>query len=260
MTVIFLKKQHSWKWNLQQCSCNLWSLSLLFTSSQSQSLLLVTWWPLLELKQLTKTAQSFPPILMLPDPAGFDINTRPWLTTLALGWIPGVSKVHWALLLPVDLLFSVATRWSISPLSLLTGQPENLSPSNIFALWFPKELIKKKQKKNFFLHLFRLMCAPVQAGCSRQLGNKGKASMSQASIWIFYFLSAQAWSGPCSRVCQFNVMVKLRPQPKPCSMCSINMCGEYLCNMGHNMELTFIRQMWGNLCCFLGATCRCGLA
>lgn len=117
----------------------------------------------------------FHPSLKLPDPAGFDINTRPWLTeALALGWIPGVSKVHSALLLPVDLLFSVATRWSISPLSLLTGQPEKLSPSNIFALWFPKKLIKKKKTQAFVLHLFRLMRTPVQAGCSRQLGNKGE--------------------------------------------------------------------------------------
>lgn len=110
------------------------------------------------------------------------------------------------------------------------------------------------------MHLFQLMCTPGQTGCSRQLGNKGKASMSQASIWIFYFPSTQAWSGFSSRVCQFNVTVKLRPQPELCCTCSINICGEYLCNMGHNMELTFIRQMWGNLCCFLRATCRCGPA
>lgn len=130
--------------NIPCIGCDLCSIS--FLSKSKLRAYSMIWWPLLELQQLTKTAQSFPPILKLPDPAGFDINTRPWLTeALALGWIPGVSKVHSALLLPVDLLFSVATRWSISPLSLLTGQPEKLSPSNIFALWFPKELIKKKQ-------------------------------------------------------------------------------------------------------------------
>lgn len=60
----------------------------------------VTWWPLVVHWRLTQTAQSFPYRRVLPGPAGFDINTRLWLTeALALGWAPGASTVHSALLL-----------------------------------------------------------------------------------------------------------------------------------------------------------------
>lgn len=106
----------------------------------------VTGWPLVVCWRLTQTAQSFPYRRLLPGPAGFDINTSPWLTeALALGWAPGASPVHSALLLAC--WFTVPSGCSLIhfPSQFAHRAPRKPSSCNIFALWFPEEPVKKNK-------------------------------------------------------------------------------------------------------------------
>lgn len=132
----------------------------------------VTWWPLVAHRRLTQTAQSFPYRRALPGPAGFDINTRLWLTeALALGWAPGASTVHSALLLAC--WFTVPGGRSLIhfPSQFAHRAPRKPSSSNIFALWFPEE--PRKKNKPHSLHLFQLMCSgPVGLLWSGRQGNR----------------------------------------------------------------------------------------
>lgn len=141
----------------------------------------VTWWPLVVLWRLTRTAQSFPYRLVLPGPAGFDINTSLWLTeALALGWAPGASAVHSALLLACWFTVPGGCLLIHFPSQFAHRAPRKPSSSNIFALWFPEEPMKKN-KASRSLHLFQLMCGgPVSLLWSRPLGGKQRAAVSQA--------------------------------------------------------------------------------
>ena len=147
----------------------------------------VTWWPLVVHRRLTQTAQSFPYRRVLPGPAGFDINTRFWLTeALALGWAPGASTVHSALLLAC--WFTVPGGRSLIhfPSQFAHRAPRKPSSSNIFALWFPEEPMKKNKPP---------LTAPVPVNVQRArsassgLGDWGKAEGRgvTSSMWIFHF-------------------------------------------------------------------------
>lgn len=140
----------------------------------------VTWWPLVVHWRLTQRAQSFPYRRVLPGPAGFDINTRLWLTeALALGWAPGASTVHSALLLAC--WFTVPGGCSLIhfPSQFAHRAPRKPSSSNIFALWFPEEPMKKNKPP---------LTAPVPVNVQRagrpplvsSFGEKQRAAVSQA--------------------------------------------------------------------------------
>lgn len=126
-------------------------------SSLTRAAFPVTRWPLVEFLQSTA----------LPDPAGFDINTRPWLTetpTLGSGpWGPPqyIQLSFW----PVDLPSPVAVRWSISPFSLLTGHPKNRPP----AIYLLYDFLRSPWRKTSHapLHLLQLMRGPVRRGPGR---------------------------------------------------------------------------------------------
>lgn len=121
----------------------------------------MTWWPLVVRWWLTQTAQSFPYRRVLPGPAGFDINTRLWLTEApALGWTPGASTVHSALLLAC--WFTVPGGCSLIhfPSQFAHRAPQKPSSSNIFALWFPEEPMKKNKPP---------LTAPVPVNVQRAL-------------------------------------------------------------------------------------------
>lgn len=159
----------------------------------------VTWWPLVVHWRLTQTAQSFPYRRVLPGPAGFDINTRLWLTeALALGWAPGASTVHSALLLAC--WFTVPGGRSLIhfPSQFAHRAPRKPSSSNIFALWFPEEPMKKNKPP---------LTAPVPVNVQRAgrpplvsvTGEKQRAAVSQApcgsSISLNWLSRDQAASG-----------------------------------------------------------------
>lgn len=191
----------------------------------------VTWWPLVVHWRLTQTAQSFPYRHVLPSPAGFDINTRLWLTeALALGWAPGASTVHSALLLAC--WFTVPGGRSLIhfPSQFAHRAPRKPSSSNIFALWFPEEQLKKNKPP-----LTAPVPVNVQWACRPPLvlttGEKGCGVTS--SMWIFHFPQA-AQSGPSSmrnrgmdavvHVCQFNTHRSIGAHIESCCVCIINMC------------------------------------
>lgn len=104
------------------------------------------------------------------------------------------------------------------PLSVCSqGTPKTVL-SNIFALWFPEEPMKKN-KASRSLHLFQLMCSrPVSLLWSCPLGEKQRAAVSQAPCGCSISLtSSQAGTaqGAAGRgkmvepitsiyVCQFN--------------------------------------------------------
>lgn len=192
----------------------------------------VTRWPLAAHWRLTRTAQSFPYRRVLPGPAGFDINTGLWLTeALALGWAPGASTVHSALLLAC--WFTVPGGRSLIhfPSQFAHRAPRKRSSSNIFALWFPEEPMKKNKPP-----LTAPVPVNVQRGLSASsgLGDWGKAEGLgvTSSMWLFHFPHL-AQSGPCSLetgrhavlyVCQFNIQGSNGAQIESCCVCIINMC------------------------------------
>lgn len=122
----------------------------------------------------------------LPSTAGYDINIGPRLTeSLALSRVlRGPPQYIQLSSRPVDLPSSVAARWSISPFSLLTGHPNQTSPRNIFALWFPEEPVKGN-KRPAPLHLFQLMRRPGPT-----LGD-----WKEASAWIWRLGPSSGWTG-----------------------------------------------------------------
>lgn len=137
----------------------------------------VTWWPLVVQWWLTQTAQSFPYRRVLPGPAGFDINTRLWLTeALALGWAPGASTVHSALLLAC--WFTVPGGRSLIhfPSQFAHRAPQNRPP----AIYLLYDFLRSQWRKTspHSLHLFQLMCCgPVGLLWSRWLGK------SRGPLW-----------------------------------------------------------------------------
>lgn len=145
----------------------------------------MTWWPLVEHRRLTQTAQSFPYRHVLPSAAGFDINTRLWLTeALALGRALGAPTVHSALLLAC--WFTVPGGCSLIhfPSQFAHRAPRKPSSSNIFALWFPEEPMKKNKSP---------LAAPVPVNVQwtrrpplvLPAGEKGRCVTG--SMWIFHF-------------------------------------------------------------------------
>lgn len=129
----------------------------------------------------TRTAPSLPYKLVLPGPAGFDISTSLWLTeALALGRAPGASALHSALLLACWFTVPGGCLLIHFPSQFAHRAPRKPSSSNIFALWFPEEPMKKN-KASRSLHLFQLMCTgPVSFLCSRPPGEEQRAAVSQA--------------------------------------------------------------------------------
>lgn len=193
----------------------------------------VTRWPLVVHWRLTQTAQSFPYRRVLPGPAGFDINTRLWLTeALALGWAPGASTVHSALLLAC--WFTVPGGRSLIhfPSQFAHRAPRKPSSSNIFALWFPEEPMKKNKPP---------LTAPVPVNVQRAsrsplvsvTGEKQRAAVSQAPCGSSIFPQL-AQLGPSSignrgidgvlYVCQFNTRRSNGAHIESCCVCIINMC------------------------------------
>lgn len=148
----------------------------------------VTWWPLVVLWRLTRAAQSFPYMLVLPAPAGFDINTSLWLTeALALGWAPGASAVHSALLLAC--WFTV--------------------PGGCLLIHFPSQFAHRAPRKTVLQQYICFMIswgayeekqglpltAPVPVNVRRagqpplvsSTGGKAEGSSVTNSMWMFHF-------------------------------------------------------------------------
>lgn len=169
----------------------------------------VTRWPLVEFLQSTA----------LPDPAGFDINIRPWLTeTPALGsgpWGPPqyIQLSFW----PVDLPSSVAVRWSISPFSLLTGHPKNRPPAIYLLYDFLRSPWRKTSRAP--LHLLQLMRGLVRHG-------PGRFERGQCVVGLNVDLTSVAEQREDGTAC---VRVTCRSL------------------FAHGVELTFIRQRLGGL-------------
>lgn len=201
----------------------------------------VTWWPLVVHCRLTQTAQSFPYRRVLPGPAGFDINTRLWLTeALALGWAPGASTVHSALLLAC--WFTVPGGRSLIhfPSQFAHRAPQKPSSCNIFALWFPEEPMKKNKPP---------LTAPVPVNVqrgrvgllwSRRLGKSAEGAAVSQSPCGSSISPDRAQTGPSSvrnrrwrgwgrvdgvlYVCQFNTRRSNGAHVESCCVCIINMC------------------------------------
>lgn len=148
----------------------------------------VTWWPLVVLWRLKRAAQSFPYRLVLPAPAGFDINTSLWLTeALALGWAPGASAVHSALLLAC--WFTV--------------------PGGCLLIHFPSQFAHRAPRKTVLQQYICFMIswgayeekqglpltAPVPVNVQRagqpplvsSTGGKAEGSSVTSSMWMFHF-------------------------------------------------------------------------
>lgn len=202
----------------------------------------VTGWPLVVHWWLTQTVQSFPYRRVLPGPAGFDINTKLWWTeALALGWAPGAPTVHSALLLAC--WFTVPSGCSLIhfPSQFAHRAPRKPSSSNIFALWFPEESMKKNKPP---------LTAPVPVNVQRAgrpplvsaLREQQRAAVSQApcgsSISLLPPLPPPAnWSirdragwgteGTDGVLCACVSLThpgQMGARAEPCCVCIINMC------------------------------------
>lgn len=87
------------------------------------------------------------------------LTPAPALTeALALGWTPGASRVHSALLLACWFTVPGGCTLIHFPSQFAHKAPQKPSSSNIFALWFPEESLKKN-KPPCSLHLFQLTCS-----------------------------------------------------------------------------------------------------
>lgn len=148
----------------------------------------VTRWPLVVHRRLTQIAQSFPYRRILPSPAGFDINTRLWLTEApALGWAPG--GLHSTFNSPFSLLI-YCPRWPLVdpfPLSVCSqGTPKTVPQQYIcFMISWGADGGKTSPHSP---HLFQLMCSgPVGLLWSCRQGKRACGVTS--SMWIFHFPS-----------------------------------------------------------------------
>lgn len=161
----------------------------------------------------------------------------------------------------------MAARWSISPLSLLTGHPENRPPAIYLLYDFLRSQWRKTSPRS--LHLFQLMCSGAgRPPLVSAAGEKQRAAVSQAPCGSSISPPNLAQPGPEQHgeqegidgvlyVCQFNTRRSNGAHVESCCVCIINMCVGVYVALRLNMELTLIRESDGNLLTSFWTTCRC---
>lgn len=183
----------------------------------------MTWWPLVVHWRLTQTAQSFPYRRALPGPAGFDINTRLWLTeALALGRAPGAFTVHSALLLAC--WFTVPGGRSLIhfPSQFAHRAPRKNRPPAIYLLYdFLRSQWRKTSPRS--LHLFQLMCSRpplVLVTGEKPQCHKFHVDLPSPPPGTVRTKQEQG----VLYVCQFNARRSDGAHIESCCVCIINMC------------------------------------